>query len=57
MVPLRKVHAESEAKAYRDYVFRNEFETMTVFEQENNLGSQINPESRIIPDNRINLDS
>ena len=30
---------------------------MNVFEQENNLGSQINPESPIIPDSRINIDS
>ena len=37
--------------------FRNEFETMDVFEQENNSGSRINPESRIIPDSQINLDS
>ena len=34
-----QVDALSEAKAYRDYVFRNDFETMNVFEQENNSGS------------------
>ena len=37
----------SEAKAYREYIFRNEFETMNVFEQENNSGGRINPDSRI----------
>ena len=30
---------------------------MNVFEQENNSGSQINPENRIIPDSFINIDS
>ena len=34
-----QVDAESEAKACRDYVFRNDIETMNVFEQENNSGS------------------
>ena len=53
----KQVDAKSEAKSYRDYVFRNEFETMNVFDQGNNSGSRINPESRIIPDSRINLDS
>ena len=28
-----RVDDESEEKVYRDYVFRNEFETMKVFEQ------------------------
>ena len=37
-----RVDTESEEKAYREYVFRNEFETMNVFEQENNLGRRIN---------------
>ena len=34
-----QVDAVSEKKVYRDYIFRNEFETMNVFEQENNSGS------------------
>ena len=41
----KQVDAKSEAKSYRDYVFRNEFETMNVFEHENNSGSRINLES------------
>ena len=32
----KQVDAKSEEKAYRDYVFRNEYETMNVFDQENN---------------------
>ena len=43
--------AVSEAKVYRDYIFKNEFETMNVFERENNSGTRINPDSP------INLDS
>ena len=39
------VDAESEEKAYREYIFRNDFETMNVFEQDNNSGSRINQES------------
>ena len=34
-----QVEAMSKAKEYRDYVFRNDLETMNVFEHENNLGS------------------
>ena len=46
-----RVDAKSKEKAYKDYLFfRNEFETMNVFEQENNSRSRINPESGIIPD-------
>ena len=30
---------ESEAKEYRDYIKNSEFETMNVFEQENNSGT------------------
>ena len=40
-----QVDAVSEEKAYRDYNFKNEFETMNIFEQENNSGSRINPDS------------
>ena len=53
----------SEAKAYSDFIKSSEFETMKVFEFENNYGtrlnqmtrpdqdiSQINPESRINPE-------
>ena len=40
-----RVDAKSEEKLYRDYVFRNEFLTMNVFEQENNSGIRINTES------------
>ena len=60
----------SEAKAYSDYIKNSEFETTKVFEFENNYGtrlnqmtrpdqdiSRINPDSQIIPDSRINLDS
>ena len=47
----KQVDAVSEAKAYRDDVFRNESENMNVFEQDNNSGS------RIVPDSQINLDS
>ena len=52
-----QVEAVNEAKAYRGYVFRNDFETMNDFKLENNSGNPINPESRIIPDSQINLDS
>ena len=41
----KQVEAVSEAKAHRDYSFKNEFETMNI------SGSRINPDSR------INLDS
>ena len=60
----------SEAKSYSDYIKNSEFETMNVFERENNSGTRlnqnisqinpenrINPESRMIPDSPINLDS
>ena len=40
-----QVDAVSKEKVYRNYSFKNEFETMNVFEQENNSGSRINPES------------
>ena len=50
-----RVDAKSEEKAYRDYVFRNEFETMKFFESENNSGTQQNQKiSRINLDSRIN---
>ena len=63
----------SEAKAYSDYIKNSEFETMNVFEFENNSGtrlnqniqmtrpdqdiSRINPESQFNSDSRINPDS
>ena len=40
-----RVDAVSEEKVYRDYIFKNEFETMNVFERENNSGGRINPDS------------
>ena len=60
----------SEAKAYSYYIKNSEFETMNVFDFENNSGTRlnqnisrinpnirINPKSRIISDSRINPDS
>ena len=57
----------SEEKAYSDYIKNSEFETMKVFEFENNSGtrlnqmtlpdqdiSRINPHSQINPESRIN---
>ena len=32
-----QVDAVSEAKVYRNYIFKNEYETINVFERENNL--------------------
>ena len=40
----------SEVQAYIDYIKSSEFETMNVFERENNPGSRINPDSQINPD-------
>ena len=69
---IAKVTADraSEAKAYSDYIEISEFETMNVFERENNSGtrlnqitrpdqyiSRINPESRFNSDSQINPDS
>ena len=60
---IAKVTADrvSEAKAYSDYIKNSEFETMKVFEFENNSGNELNkmtrPDqdiSRINPDSRIN---
>ena len=52
-----QVNAESKAKAYKDYIIKNKFEPMNVFERENNSGSRINPDSRTNPENRINPES
>ena len=72
---IEKVTADraSEAKAYSDFIKNSEFETMNVFEFENNSKTrlsqniqmtrrdqniiQINPGSRINPESRINPDS
>ena len=56
---IAKVAADrvSEAKAYSDYIKNSEFETMNVFERENNAGTRLNQNiSRINPESRINLD-
>ena len=44
---ISKVTADraSEAKAYSDYIKNSEFETMNVFERENNYGTRINENS------------
>ena len=63
---IAKVTADraSEAKVYSDYIKNSEFETMNVFERENNSGTQKNqmtrPDqytSRINPESRFNSDS
>ena len=50
---IAKVTADraSEAKAYSDYIKNSEFETMKVFEFENNSGTQLNQDiSQINPE-------
>ena len=69
-IAIFTVDRVSEVKAYSGYIKNSEFETMNVFERENNSRTRlnqniirINPESRInpgsliIPDSRINPDS
>ena len=51
-----QIDAVSKEKSYRDYIFKNEFETMNVFKKENNPGSQINTDSGINHDSQINYD-
>ena len=57
---ITKVAADrvSEAKAYSDYIKNSEFETMKVFEFENNSGTRLNQMTRPDQDiSRINPES
>ena len=46
----------SEAKVYSDYIKNSEFETMNVFEQENNSGTRLNKNIQMTrPDQNIQI--
>ena len=46
----------SEAKAYSDYIKNSEFETINVFERENNSGTRLNQNIQMsLPDQNIQM--
>ena len=46
----------SEAKSYSDYIKNSEFETMNVFERENNSGTRLNENIQMTqPDQKIQM--